>query len=52
MCVTHFTLKPTLCPSRRLAIRDTNYASGEGMSRLAVRGMGEVVIQEMTFRRT
>jgi nickel/cobalt exporter len=33
-------------PSRgRLAIRDTNYASGEGMSRLAVRGMPGVVVR-------
>jgi nickel/cobalt transporter (NicO) family protein len=29
----------------RLAIRDTNYTSGEGMSRLAVRGMSGIVIR-------
>ena len=29
----------------RLAIRDTNYASGEGMSRLAVRGLSGVVVR-------
>ena len=33
-------------PARgRLAIRDTNYASGEGMSRLAVRGIDGIVIR-------
>ena len=40
-----FHFETDLPPRGRLAIRDTNYASGEGMSRLAVRGVGGVVIR-------
>ncbi len=40
-----FHFETDLPPRGRLAIRDTNYASGEGMSRLAVRAMSGVVIR-------
>jgi nickel/cobalt transporter (NicO) family protein len=40
-----FHFETDLPPRGRLAIRDTNYASGEGMSRLAVQGMSGVVIR-------
>ena len=40
-----FHFETDLPPRGRLAIRDTNYASGEGTSRLAVRGMGGIVIR-------
>jgi nickel/cobalt transporter (NicO) family protein len=40
-----FRFEAELPPRGRLAIRDTNYASGEGMSRLAVRGIGGIVIR-------
>ena len=40
-----FHFETDLPPSGRLAIKDTNYASGEGCSRLALRGNGGVVIR-------
>jgi nickel/cobalt transporter (NicO) family protein len=40
-----FHLETDLPPSGQLAIKDTNYASGEGCSRLALRGIGGVVIR-------
>ena len=40
-----FHFESDLPPRGRLAIRDTNYASGEGMSRLAVQGTSGVVIR-------
>jgi nickel/cobalt transporter (NicO) family protein len=40
-----FHFESDLLSRGRMAVRDTNYASGEGMSRLAVRGMGGVVIR-------
>jgi nickel/cobalt exporter len=39
-----FHFESDLPPRGRLKIRDTNYASGEGMSRLAIRGIGGLVI--------
>ena len=40
-----FHFETDLPPRGQLAIRDTNYASGEGMSRLAVQGISGVVIR-------
>jgi nickel/cobalt exporter len=40
-----FQFETDLPPRGRLAIQDTNYATGEGMSRLAVQGMSGVVIR-------
>jgi nickel/cobalt transporter (NicO) family protein len=40
-----FHFETDLPPRGRLAIRDTNYASGEGRSRLALRAVGGVVIR-------
>jgi nickel/cobalt transporter (NicO) family protein len=40
-----FHFETDLPPRGRLAIRDTNYASGEGTSRLAVQGMSGIVIR-------
>jgi nickel/cobalt transporter (NicO) family protein len=40
-----FHVETDLPPRGRLAIRDTNYASGEGMGRLAVQGTSGVVIR-------
>jgi nickel/cobalt transporter (NicO) family protein len=40
-----FHFETDLPPRGRLAIRDTNYASGEGSSRLALRGVGGVVVR-------
>jgi nickel/cobalt exporter len=40
-----FQFVSDLPPTGRLAIKDTNYASGEGRSRLALRGTGGVAIR-------
>ena len=40
-----FHFEADLPPRGRLAVRDTNYASGEGTSRLAVQGMNGIVIR-------
>jgi nickel/cobalt transporter (NicO) family protein len=40
-----FHFETDLPPRGRLAIRDTNYSSSEGMSRIAVQGMSGIVIR-------
>ncbi len=40
-----FHFEADLPPRGRLSIRDTNYASGEGRSRLALRGVGGIAIR-------